>query len=357
MYKLIRPLLFKIDSETIHNQMLGMASFINSAGLSFAVKPIFSFKSPALETNFLGINLQNPVGLAAGFDKSAKALDFWEALGFGFIEAGNITALKSQGNSKPRLFRLIKDRALINRIGLANIGADAMANYLNSFSTNLPFGINIAKTHSPNILGDRAIEDFLYTFNKLYSFGSFITLNISCPNTAEGKTFEDPEALKDLLKEVVKAKVNFKKQNPILVKISPDVTFAELDKILEVCESYNIDGYVLTNTAKFRVGLNTPLEDVPTGGLSGRPLHHKVTELVRHAYKKLQRPCIIGLGGIDSPHSAYERIKAGASVLQIYTGLIYEGPSLVKNINQGLVKLLEHDGFKNISEAVGVEVK
>lgn len=360
MYKLIRPLLFKIDSETIHEHTLGLVSFINNAHLTPPIKLFYGFEDDSLKTNFLGINLNNPVGLAAGFDKSLVAPEFWSNLGFGFVEAGNITAHKSDGNPKPRLFRLIKDQGLINRIGLANIGADAMSYKLQANSYQLPFGINIAKTHNPNILGDKAVEDFLYTFKKLYGFGNYITLNISCPNTVEGKTFEEPEALKILLSEIVKAKATFEKQNPILVKISPDVNFGELDKILEVCESFKMDGYVLTNTAKFRDGLTTSsqiIEAIGKGGLSGKPLRKKATELVRHAYKNLKRPCLVGLGGIDSAEAAYERIKAGASVLQIYTGLIYEGPSVVKNIKKGLVELLKRDGFKNLSEAVGVEAK
>lgn len=357
MYKLIRPVLFKIDSETIHEQMLGLASFVNNSSLPSALKLVYGFEDKALSTNFLGINLNNPLGLAAGFDKALVAPKVWDALGFGFVEAGNITAQKSIGNPRPRLFRLPEDYGLINRIGLANIGADEMSYKLGVLNYKFPFGINIAKTHDPSILGEKAIEDFLYTFKKLYSFGNYVTLNISCPNTVEGKTFEDPEALKILLAEIVKVKNSFEKQNPILVKISPDVNFQELDKILEICEANKIDGYVLTNTAKFRDGLKTPLSKVPQGGLSGRPLRKKATELVRHAYKNLKRPCIVGLGGIDSAESAYERIKAGASVLQIYTGLVYEGPGLIKNIKKGLVKLLKQDGFKNISEAVGVESK
>ena len=357
MYKLIRPILFKLDPEQAHGYMMGLCKMVNTFGLTNAVGQFFKFSHPALETKFLGINFKNPVGLAACFDKNGDNLNFLSALGFGHIEMGNITALPRPGNPKPRLFRLPEDKALINRLGLNNIGADAIFNKFKGQSFKLPIGINIAKTHDPNILGDKAVEDFVYTFKKLHGMFAYTTLNISCPNTTEGKTFEEPDALNALLGELMKVRSS---ANPILVKISPDVSLEELDKILVVCEQYKIDGYVFCNTAKFRGNLKTNteiLEAYGKGGISGRPLREKVNQLVSHTYKTLKRPCIVGLGGIDSAESAYERIKAGSSLIQIYTGLIYEGPGLVKQINQGLIKLLERDGFKNISEAVGVGAK
>ncbi len=340
--------------------MLGLCGVANTAGLSGPVSAVYKFGHPSLETEVFGIKFKNPVGLAAGFDKDGKILDFLPALGFGHIEMGNITALPSPGNPKPRLFRLPDDSGLINRLGLNNEGANVIAWRLGGKQFQVPVGINIAKTHDPNILGDKAVEDFLYTFKKLYPLFAYTTLNVSCPNTAEGKTFEDPGALKVLLDEINKAKAAMAHGKPVLVKISPDVNFEQLDKILEVCEARKIDGYILTNTAKFRDNLKTDktiLEKIGKGGISGQPLRQKATELVRHAYKQLKRPCIIGLGGIDSAETAYERIKAGASLIQIYTGLVYEGPGLVKKINRGLVELLKRDGFTNISQAVGAEAK
>lgn len=359
MYKkLIRPILFQMDSESAHNVVLKLATLGNNLVLNKLVKGVFSFEHKSLEQNFLNLEIKNPLGLAAGFDKSLIALNFWYALGLGFVECGNITALPSMGNPKPRIFRLVEDQALVNRIGLANIGADAMQERLQKLQLNLPFGINIAKTHDPKILGDDAIKDFLYTFNALYEFGKYVTLNISCPNTTEGKTFEEPKALDALLLEIMKAKSKFAKQNPILVKISPDINFADLENILSVCEQHKINGYVLTNTTKNRDNLKTSTEilsSIGNGGVSGKPIAKRSTEIIRFVYKLLKRPCIMGLGGVDSAESAYEKIKAGASLVQIYTGLIYKGPFLIKQINKGLVELLKKDGFKNISEAVGVE--
>ncbi len=360
MYKLIRPLLFRLDPETAHQKMLRLCMAVSSLGLNPLVSSIFNFQDKSLETELFGIKFSNPVGLAAGFDKDGKILDFLPAIGLGHIEMGNITALRRPGNPKPRLFRLPEDRALINRLGLNNEGADKIYDRLNGKKFLVPVGINIAKTHDPAILGDKAVEDFLYTFKKLHASFSYTTLNISCPNTTEGKTFEEIEPLKILLTEINKVVIETGIRKPILVKISPDVDFNQLDSILEVCEAHKIDGYVLTNTANFRDTLKTDskiTEAMGKGGISGQPIRQKSTELVRHAYKQLKRSCIIGLGGVDSAEAAYEKIKAGASLVQIYTGLIYEGPGLVKKINQGLVKLLERDGFKNISEAVGVENK
>jgi dihydroorotate dehydrogenase len=360
MYKIIRPILFKLDPETAHGLMIKLGRTVNGIGLTGLVSEFFKFEDRRLETEIFGTKFKNPVGLAAGFDKQASILDLLGALGFGHLQVGDTSALPWPGNPKPRLFRLAKDNALINRMGQNNKGAEFIALRLAGKKAVVPLLVSIVKTPDINILGDKAVEDFVAGFKKLYPMAAMSVLNVSCPNTAEGKTFEDPVALKILLDEIVKAKAGMGLQKPVLVKISPDVNFEELDRILEVCEAHKIDGYILTNTAKFRGGLQTPpsvIEQIGKGGLSGRPLRAKATELVRHAYKQLKRPCLVGLGGIDSAEAAYERIKAGASLIQVYTGLIYEGPGLVKKINKGLVKLLERDGFKNISEAVGVEAK
>ena len=367
MYKLIRPLIFTQDSETVHNLMLWLGeNILDRSPFRQVMSSIYKYENPILEQEFLGVKYKNPVGVPAGFDKSARMLDFWPVLGLGHIEIGSVTARGGQGNAKPRMWRLFEDTALVNRMGLNNIGADAMEKKLLARKMlgkicNIPVGVNIAKTHDPKILGEDGIKDFCYSFKKLYSFGDYILINVSCPNTAEGKTFEDCTALEALLKEIKVIVISEKITKPILVKLSPDINFQELNKILLVSEKYGIAGYVIANCSHgMREGLKTPsltLEKIGKGGLSGEPIRQKTTELIRYAYKQLKRPCIIGLGGIDSAEDAYEKIRAGASLVQVYTGLIYEGPGLVKKINHGLVKLLERDGFKNISEAVGVEAK
>jgi len=360
MYKLIRPLLFKIDSETAHNGMLTMGSFLSAIGFQNVLRPIFNFQHAALEAKIFGINFKNPVGPAAGFDKAGRLVDFLPALGFSHVEVGDISFLPWQGNPKPRLFRLPQDHALINRMGQNNKGAEAIASILQNRKFEVPVMLSLVKTPDPNIMGDMGTQDFVNCFRRLYPLGDLSVINVSCPNTAEGKTFEEPQALTTLLDQIMIIRSQFNLQKPVLVKISPDVDFNQLDTILEICEKRNIDGYILTNTSKSRENLKTNkavLDKIGKGGLSGPPIRQKATELIRHAYQQLKRPCLIGLGGIDSAESAYERIKAGASLVQIYSGLIYEGPGLVKKINQGLVKLLERDGFKNITEAVGIEAK
>lgn len=356
MYKLIRPLLFKIDSETIHNKMLALGGFLQSTHLDKLFSLAYKFEDPSLEQKVFGLDFKNPVGLAAGFDKQARIVDFLPSLGFGFLQIGDVSNLPWPGNPRPRLFRLPADQALINRLGQNNKGAQYLAEKIKFRKSKITLGVNVVKTPDPDILEAAAVQDFVSSFKILYPLSDFSVLNVSCPNTAEGKTFEDPSALNDLLIEIAKAKLSLNVIKPILVKISPDLSFAELEKVLQVCESHKIDGYILTNTTKSREGLNTPadiIDSIGKGGLSGQPLRQKSTELIRHAYKLLKRPCIIGLGGINSAEAAYEKIKAGASLVQIYTGLIYEGPGLVKKINKGLVELLKRDGFKNVSEAVG----
>lgn len=355
MYKLIRPLLFSFNAEWAHDQMHNLAAFLSHPPFVNFTRTIYKFEHPALQTKIFNLTFKNPLGTAAGFDKQGRLLNFLPALGLGHVQVGDVSSLPHPGNPKPRLFRLVKDQAIINRMGQNNKGADFIASVLKNRTTQVPVMASLVKTPDPGILGEKAVEDFVGCFKKLHPLADVSVLNISCPNTAEGKTFEEPGSLKILLDEIVKAKSVSK---PILVKISPDVDFSQLDKILEICESHKIDGYILTNTSARREGLVTnqkTIQQIGKGGLSGQPLRQRSTEIIRHAYRQLKRPCIVGLGGVNSPESAYEKIKAGASLVQLYTGLIYEGPGLVKNINEELVKLLERDGFKNVSEAVGVE--
>jgi dihydroorotate dehydrogenase len=358
MYKLIRPIFFAQDSEKIHDQIKCLGRFLSGTVWQNLIRRMYDYQNQALGVEFLGIKFKNPIGLAAGFDKNGELLEFLPSLGFGFLEIGSITAQAREGNPKPRLFRLVKDQALINRMGLNNRGADVIYGALKDREFKIPVGVNIAKTHDPRILGHQAIADFIYSFKRLHTLGDYIVFNISCPNTAEGKTFEEKEALTELLSEVRKVVLEKNIAKPILVKISPDVSFEQLDAILDISESFGVSGYIISNISmKAREWLKTGAEQIQkigkTGGVSGRPIRQRSTELISYAYRRLKRPCIIGLGGVDSAETAYEKIKAGASLVQIYTGLIYEGPGLVKKINQGLVELLGREGFRNISEAVG----
>ena len=361
VYKMLKPLLFSLEPEQAHDlvKCLGKLAQITCFPLNF-LRYVFRVDYSELKLKALGIEFDNPVGLSAGFDKNAELTQFIHALGFGFMEVGSISALPSLGNPKPRLFRLIKDEALVNRMGLNNAGVQEVVLRFGSSHHLFPIGFNIAKTHSSEIFGENAIEDLTKCYALSASCANFIVLNVSCPNTKEGKTFEEPESLSLLLDSIRAKKKELDCKKPLLVKFSLDLETEKLADLAMVCEEADIDGYVLTNTTTSRKGLLTsPYEiaQIGNGGLSGRPIFEKALAMVRHVYKLTKgRKIIIGCGGIDSAESAYQFIKAGASLIELYTGFIYQGPFLVKNINIGLLKYLAQDGFTNISQAIGSEV-
>lgn len=353
--KLARPVLFGLNPESAHHLAFSTGKLLQKSKLSTLV----AAKKPGqdLAQEVLGLKFTGPVGIAAGFDKSAELLPLISELGFGFAEAGSVTNQPSKGNPKPRMFRLPKDKALINRLGLNNPGPDVFLDNLSNFSkesrSDFPVGINVAKTHSPEILGDKGIEDIVSCVSKVQEFADFLVINVSCPNTAEGKTFEEEQSLENLLSELSKVRG----KGPLLVKFSPDTELSLLEKLVEQCERQQVSGYVLCNTSQSRAGLNsskTKLEEIGPGGLSGAPLFDKSIERVRHVYKQLegQKP-IIGLGGIDSGQKAWSYLQAGASLVELYSGLVYEGPWLVDRINKELSQLLKNEGCKNIKEIIG----
>lgn len=352
---LVKPLLFKLDAEQAHT---ATQKFAQTASKSFFLKAlasgIYNYQSPKLGQQIWGLNFRNPIGLAAGFDKNGEIPEIMESLGFGFVEIGSITANPSTGNPKPRAFRLKEDRALINRMGLNNDGAQTIVKRLKNKKISIPLGVNIAKTHDPNIMGDKAIQDYVHSFNEAKKVADYITVNISCPNTSEGKTFEEPSALEELL-SALKIR-NDARVIPTAIKFSSDLTKDQLLDLLEICENHRVHGYVACNTSSNRDGLKTNkdiLEQVGQGGLSGRPIANKSIQIIRWISEatKGQKP-IIGVGGIDSFETAHKMLLAGADLLQIYTGLIYEGPSLVKSINRELVHELDRLGIKSIHQLV-----
>ncbi|HEX7071389.1 MAG TPA: quinone-dependent dihydroorotate dehydrogenase [Rhodothermales bacterium] len=360
-----RRLLFRMDAERAHG--MGMAA----AGLgerfsSGYLRTHFAYEHASLRTKVFGIQFENPVGLAAGFDKNGLRIDFWPLLGFGFAEVGSVSARRSKGNRKPRAFRLEEDRALINRMGLNNQGAQRIAERLSARggSFPIPLGVNLAKTNDASIQGTDAVQDYVESFELLASHASYIALNISCPNTDDGKTFEEPDALDRLLAAILSARARLGLRVPVLVKLSPAysgrVVFDSMfEQILAVCTERRIDGFIAANTASDRIGLQIPedrLARIGPGGLSGAPIRERSTHLVRYLYQRTDgRVPIIGVGGVDSAEAAYEKIRAGASLVQVYTGLVYEGPALVRRIKEGLVDLLAADGFSNITQAIGAE--
>ncbi len=367
MYAFFRPLLFRIDPERAHNVALNAARFVQGISPSL-VQPIFSFEHPSLRQELWGKTFENPVGLAAGFDKNGVLVRFWSKVGFGFSEIGSVSARAAAGNSKPRAFRLPADRALINRMGLNNDGAEEISRRLKKLSLDQlpPLGINLAKTHDPEIIGKGALLDFRHSFRLMASLASYIVLNISCPNTEEGKTFEEPASLKALLEAIFADRDDLGIKVPILIKLSP--TFSQyvvfdsaIEEIASIALEHGVEGLIATNTAPDRENLSTSdevIRRIGKGGLSGAPLKHRTTRLIKYLYEKTEGSIpIIAVGGIDSAEAAYANIRAGASLVQLYTGMVYRGPGVVKRIKKGLVRLLRQDGFESITEAIGIETK
>lgn len=349
--------------ETAHR--VGMAAARLSSPMRGIITGSLRYENTVLTQYLWGLQFQSPVGLAAGLDKNAVAVPYWASLGFGFIEVGSVSARAWPGNPGPRLFRLPADRALINRMGLNNQGAERVAERLGKLPKGLPpVGVNIVKTPDPEILGADGVADFADSLRAVISAASYVTINISCPNTSEGKTFEDPDALDELLQSLVKIRNETRRHLPLLVKLSPPVArnfvFDSLiDDIVAVSMQHGIDGFIASNTATTRTGLRTSpqrLLRIGNGGLSGAPLEDQATHLVRYLYRRTEGLVpIVGVGGVSSAETAFRKILAGASLVQLYTALIYEGPGLIKRIKQGLSQLLAENGFQSIKQAVGAE--
>ncbi len=300
---------------------------------------LFDYKNPKLEREVFGIKFNNPIGLAAGFDKEAQFVDEFAALGFGFIEIGTITPIGQPGNPKPRLFRLKEDEALINRMGFNNEGVDMAVERLKARRSNVIVGGNIGKNKiTPN---EEAFRDYELSFEALFEHVDYFTVNVSSPNTPNLRALQEKEPLKKLLSRLIERNKSKKKPKPILLKIAPDLTNNQLDDIIEIVEELDLAGVIATNTTISREGLKSDarfVESLGNGGLSGKPLKNRSTEVIRYLKNnsKTKFP-IIGVGGINSPEDALEKIKAGASLIQLYTGFIYQGPVIVKRINKFLV--------------------
>lgn len=363
MYELFKPILFRLGPEVAHSLVTGTARATQKVTPS-VIKPFYNFDRPELKQFLWRIFLSNPVGLAAGFDKNASLVPFMSALGFGFIEVGSISANPSKGNPRPRLFRIENDQALINRMGLNNQGAERISRRLANIVNKgyAPIGINLAKTHDPDIVGEAAIDDFRESFQRVANLGAYVALNISCPNTREGTTFEDPAALEELLDAIFSLRKEMKSEVPILVKLSPPLTSrvvfdSLIEEIVSVCIDKGVHGLIASNTAPDRNGLTVSqarLEKIGRGGMSGKPIFDRSTFLVNYLYTRVEGKIpVIGVGGIDSAESAFEKILAGASLVQVYTGLVYKGPKLVKKIKSGLFNLIRQHGFATIKDAVG----
>lgn len=343
MYKiLIKPFLFLFNPEKAHYITVKLLHFVTGLPFGKAImKGCFLIESPKLHTHIFGLDFPNPVGLAAGFDKDGKYISEMESLGFGFIEVGTVTPKPQSGNPKPRLFRLPKDNGIINRMGFNNEGVEALVHQLKSRNSKIIIGGNIGKNKdTPN---DLATSDYDISFRALFPYVDYFVVNVSSPNTPDLRQLQDKEPLTNLLNHLQELNKTNLVPKPILLKIAPDLTTGQLDDIIEIVKTTGIAGVIATNTTISRANLKTSeveIEAIANGGLSGKPLTDRSTEVIRYINEKSGGSIpIIGVGGIHSALDAEEKLKAGASLIQLYTGMIYEGPSLIKSINKHLLKI------------------
>jgi len=338
MYHLLKSVLFLFSPEKAHKLALNLFGLGLSIPLiSHAIRAIYKPRDKPIE--FCGLHFKNPVGLAAGFDKNGEYIESMAAVGFGFIEVGTVTPVPQDGNPQPRLFRLTKDKALINRMGFNNKGVDYLVEQLKKLpELDVIIGGNIGKNKiTPN---DKAIEDYIICFNKLHPYVDYFVVNVSSPNTPNLRDLQEKEPLTALLKSVKSANESFSTQKPILLKIAPDLTQGQIDDVIDIVSQVGIDGIIAANTTISRADLKTDqlrIEEIGNGGLSGRPVTTRATDVVSYIHEKSNGSIpIIGVGGINDAATAKAKISAGASLVQLYTGFIYEGPGVVKRIVKGL---------------------
>jgi dihydroorotate dehydrogenase len=341
MYKIVRFILFFFNPEFIHNILFRLIKFTAMIpGINWTWRLLFKVKDTRLEREVFGLKFENPVGLAAGFDKDAKLFDELGAFGFGFVEIGTVTPLPQEGNPKPRLFRVKQDNALINRMGFNNSGIEAVTSKLRRKKTKLIIGGNIGKNKlTPN---EDAVSDYEICFEKLFPYVDYFAVNVSSPNTPGLRDLQEKAPLTALLNRLQELNSAKDKRKPILLKIAPDLTNAQLDDIVTIVADTKIDGVIATNTTIDRNGLKTDknkLKAIGNGGLSGKPVKSRSTEVIKYLADTSNKAFpIIGVGGIHSPVDALEKLDAGATLVQLYTGFIYEGPALIKRINKAILQ-------------------
>ena len=346
MFSKIKPYIFTLDPEAAHELA------IKSLKFNFLPKSFFSVEEEEiLKINLFDTEFKNPIGLAAGFDKSAEVYNSLFKLGFGFVEVGTITPKKQLGNPKPRIFRLEKDNAMINRLGFNNDGTDIVFNRISKMPPTETLGINIG----PNKDSKNKENDFIICLSKLHKYADYITINISSPNTEGLRNFHEKENMISLLNKINKFKTQKNITKPILIKLSPDIDENISSSIIELIFKYKINGIIISNTSDSNRELLEDDKREEKGGLSGQPIKDISTKMIKKFYNATNKKIpIIGVGGVDSGESAFEKIIAGASLVQLYTGMIYKGPGIAKDIKQDLVNLLKKNKIKNISKAVGI---
>ncbi len=343
MYNLVRPLLFCFSPERIHGIVIWMLKIISYIPFSdYLMRLIFCYKNPKLEREVFGVKFKNPVGLAAGFDKNGDCYNHLANLGFGFVEIGSLTPKAQSGNPKPRCFRLPKDKAIINRMGINNNGVKYAVEYIKKHKPNCVLGGNLSKNST--VSNEDAPKDYEKSFALLYDFVDYFVLNVSCPNVKNLDKLQDISLLSEIIDRLLTLRRYSDDYRPILLKISPDIPIKQLDEIIELVLVSGLDGVIATNTTRSREGLLSSKENVTAigdGGLSGAPLFERSLEFVKYISEKTNKQLpIIAVGGIMSPEQAKLMLEAGASLIQIYSGFIYNGPAFVKKINKYLAKNL-----------------
>ena len=348
-YRLVKPLLFSLPPETAHRTVSALLEAAQHTPIEAALRRRYAVDDDRLAVEAFGLSFDSPVGVAAGFDKNARIPSALSALGFGHVEVGGVTAERQPGNPRPRMFRLAEDRALINRMGFNNEGADAVGTRLREGSLpDCPVGVNVGKSKSTPL--DEAAGDYAYTYERVADDADYVAVNVSSPNTPGLRDLQHRDALEEILGTMLDAGAD-----PLLVKFSPDLPEPAIEEALEVVDDLDLDGVIATNTTTERPpGLRSP-KRVERGGLSGEPIEGRATDLVRFIAARTDVP-VVGVGGVSDAAGAYEKIRAGASLVQLYTGLIYEGPGLARRINEGLLDLLERDGYASVREAVGADL-
>ena len=345
MFSKFRSLIFKIDPETAHNLA------IKSLKLNLTPNLMDEDKDdPMFKSTLFGKEIDNPIGMAAGFDKNAEVYNPLFKLGFGFVEVGTVTPLKQYGNPKPRVFRLVEDQALINRLGFNNLGAENVSNRIRSNLNTGLLGINIG----PNKDSNDRLNDYLIGLRIFHDIADYITINISSPNTENLRSFHDEEKFDELMNSIQEEKVKLKSKIPIVVKISPDISEEQIELVSKILLDHKVSAVIISNTTS---GNREKLNDIlkhQKGGLSGKPLEEEANKLISKFYKLLKGKIeIIGVGGVDSGESAYRKFLAGASYVQLYTGMVFQGPNIVGKIKKELKEILIADGIKNFREIIG----
>ncbi|WP_313693273.1 quinone-dependent dihydroorotate dehydrogenase [Halorarum halobium] len=349
-YDLAKPALFALPPETAHGVTARLMRAAQGTPVEDAVRGRYVVTDERLRTEAFGCSFPTPVGVAAGFDKNAHVPRFLAALGFGHVEVGGVTAERQAGNPRPRLFRLAEDRALINRMGFNNDGADAIGDRLAAGELpDVPVGVNVGKSKSIPL--EDAPSDYLYTYERVGEHADYVAVNVSSPNTPGLRSLQNRDALEAILGELRDAGAD-----PLLVKFSPDLPRPAIEEALAVVDDLDLDGVIATNTTTERPDSLRSPNRAESGGLSGEPIEERASSLVRFIAERTDVP-VVGVGGISDAEGAYRKVRAGASVVQLYTALVYEGPSLAREINEGLLELLERDGFDSIGDAVGVDLE